>query len=319
MGDYGDVIYALPCLKLVAGQTGEPCILYARDGLRDHDPFIPRLSGINRLIEFQPYMAGPIRPWHGEQIDYDASRFRDRGHPFAVTLAELQARYVGLSPDFTERWLLAEPALSTRNKIVISRSSRYGNPYFPWEELMRTFCDLMVFVGHQGEHADFCREFGSVRYLPTTDLYDVACAIAGSVRFIGNQSSPYAIAEGLKHPSIQETNLESPDCIYPRENARYCFDGALDLNLFGRFLHTEPVDLRPKATTNETPPGGWRVKVDGASARGYSFDMVVREIRLKLRDKVPDNLLEMVIEQSSVDMAPSPPEASIRQLRELLS
>ena len=59
--------------------------------------------------------------------------------------------------------------------------------------------------------------------------------------------------------------------------------------------------------------------LDGYSAHGYSFDMVIRDIRLKFRGDIPEDLLEMIIEQSSVDMAPSPPEASIRQLRELLT
>ena len=47
--------------------------------------------------------------------------------------------------------------------------------------------------------------------------------------------------------------------------------------------------------------------------------MVVREIRLKLCDSIPDNLLEMIIEQSSVDMPPAEPEYYIRQVQDLLS
>jgi hypothetical protein len=316
-GDLGDIIYLCPSMKLVAQQTGSPVILYARNGLREHDPITERLESIRRLLESQDYI-GEVCAWDGEPIDYDSCHFRRQGHPFAVTLLELQARFVGLLPDPSQRWLFAEPALASKGKIIIARSARYHNPYFPWKELMRSYSDRMVFVGHPAEHAIFCREFGPVTCLPTSDLYEVAALIAGSAQFIGNQSSPYAIAEGLKHPSIQETNLESPDCLFPRPNARHCFDGGLDLNLFGRFMHTTPVDLRPRAGLNETPPGGWRVSVDGHSARSYSFDMVVREIRLKLRGKAPDNLLEMVIEQSSVDMPPSPPEYSIRQLRQLL-
>ena len=211
-----------------------------------------------------------------------------------------------------------KPSLATKGRIVVARSPHYQNRYFPWQEVLRTYSDRMIFVGHPGEHLAFCREAGHVPCLPTVDLYEAARLIAGSAQFIGNQSSPYAIAEGLKHPSLQETNLDCPDCIFPRPNARHCYDGGLDLNLFGRFLHTDPIDIRPRASTSETPPGGWRVEVDGKSARGYSFDMVVREIRLKLRGNAPDNLLEMVIEQSSVDMPPNLPEYSIRQLRLLL-
>ena len=212
-GDLGDIIYLCPSMKLVAEQSGSPVIFYARNGLRLHDPITDRLVLIRRLLESQDYIE-EVSAWEGEPIDYDSCHFRRSGHPFAITLLELQARFIELLPDPTQRWLFVEPALATKGKIVIARSVRYQNPYFPWRELMRTYSDRMIFIGHPAEHAIFCREFGPVPYLPTNDLYEAACAIAGSAQFIGNQSSPYAIAEGLKHPSIQETNLESPDCIF---------------------------------------------------------------------------------------------------------
>ena len=317
MGDYGDVIYLLPCLKLVAEQEGEPVILYAKNGLRDHDPFIPRLPGIQRLVRFQSYVKDFL-PWNGEPIDYDTSRFRDPGYPFGVTLAELQARAIGLLPD-SQHWLFAESALSTKDRIVIARSSRYQNHYFPWKELLDTYQDRMVFIGLEQEHAAFCTQFGKVPYLRTIDLLEAAEVIAGSAQFIGNQSAPLAVSHGLGHPSLVEVCLWCPDCIYKRPDASYCYDGQLDLNLFGRWLNTKPVDLRPRATMNETPPGGWRVEIDGFTARSYSFDMVIREIKTKLIDKVPANLLEMIIEQSSIDMPPGEPEYYIRQVRTLLT
>ena len=62
-----------------------------------------------------------------------------------------------------------------------------------------------------------------VIYTPTKNFLEVAQLIAGSKLFIGNQSAPYAVAEGLKHNSILEVTLPSPDCIYERDNGRYCF------------------------------------------------------------------------------------------------
>jgi hypothetical protein len=312
MGDFGDVIYLLPCLKLCA-----PSILYAKDGLRLHDPFIPRLPAIQRLVRFQPY-AEDILPWEGEEITHDVSRFRDHGHPYGVTLARLQADSVGLLPDLTQSWLFTEPALETKGKIVIARSARYQNHYFPWRQLLATYGDRMLFIGHRHEYEAFRYEVGPVPYLPTCDLYEAAQAIAGSDLFIGNQSSPFALAEGLKHPSILEVCLESPDCLYRRHNVLHCHDGALDLNLYGRTLHVKPVDLRPRATRNETPPGGWRVRIGKHSAVSYSFDQVIADIRMKLGDGVPENLWDLIVEQSSVDMPPSEPEYLIRRIRTLM-
>jgi NAD(P)-dependent dehydrogenase (short-subunit alcohol dehydrogenase family) len=57
---------------------------------------------------------------------------------------------------------------------------------------------------------------------------ELAQMIANSALFIGNQSCPNSIAEGLKHDSILEVSLESPDCIYRRANAIHCYNGELE-------------------------------------------------------------------------------------------
>jgi hypothetical protein len=36
--------------------------------------------------------------------------------------------------------------------------------------------------------------------------------------FVGNQSCPYAIAEGMKHPSILGVEPGAPDCLFYRED-----------------------------------------------------------------------------------------------------
>jgi len=43
--------------------------------------------------------------------------------------------------------------------------------------------------------------------------------IAGCQLFVGNQSSPYAIAEGLKKATVQEMSTECPNCVFVRTNA----------------------------------------------------------------------------------------------------
>ena len=311
MGDYGDVIYALPCLKL------HPGVLYAKNGLRDHDPFIPRMPALKRLLSLQRYVEDFL-PWNGEPIDFDISNFRVAGYPYGVTLAELQARSVGLLPDLSHPWLSAEPWMATKGRIVVARSPRYHNHLFPWKKLVETYGDKMLFVGTLAEYSDFCLNFGSVTYLHTFDLYEVARAIAGSELFIGNQSCPNAIAEGLKHPSVQEVCLWCPDCIYKRHNSYHCYDGELDLNLFGRTLRCDPADLRPKAHRNETPPGGWRIELNGHKVKSYAFDSVLNEIRFRLGAYAPDNLQELIIEQSSADIPPGDAPYLIRQVRSLL-
>lgn len=321
MGDLGDCLYLMPSMKFAAEITGEPATLYCKDGLRAHDPFIPRMPMIKDLFEAQDYIDA-VRPWDGERIDFDASRFRDHGYPFGVTLAKLQAQAVGLGPDLSRQWIQVDPMPQTHGSIVVARSHRYRNFRFPWTDLVRTFGEHMFFVGLSNEFVDFCAAFGEVRYLPTKDLYEVAKAIAGSSLFIGNQSSPYAVCEGLKHASLQETCLEVPDCIFPRDNAAFCFDGGVSVVVFGRSLETpHAAENQPRANPNECPPNGWRIKIGGLSAKSYALNIVIDEIKYKLRAAnipIPENLRELIIDQSSVDLPPSPPFAPTQWIRDMI-
>jgi hypothetical protein len=299
-GDLGDIIYLCPSMSLVSAREGAPVTLFAKDGLRPWDPITTRLHLIAPLLESQPYIEA-VLPYQGEPIDFDTSLFRDAGHPFGVTLASLQAAWLRLDPDFTLPWLKVTP--NPQAPIVINRSARYHNHFFPWEELVNAFAGEMAFIGMPGEHEAFCHNFGKVNYLPTENLWKAAEVIAGSKLFIGNQSSCYAIAEALKHNSIQETDLSTPDCIFPRLNTVHCHDGALDFSFFGRRFRTKN-RLFVRAHLNETPPGGWVVQIGDYKVNSYAFDIVFYEISDKLRQagmEVPANLKEMIIEQNSTE------------------
>ena len=51
------------------------------------------------------------------------------------------------------------------------------------------------------------------------DLFEL---ISGCELFIGNQSFPYSLAEGIKKPAIQETDFEGvPNCVFERDNAYF--------------------------------------------------------------------------------------------------
>jgi hypothetical protein len=77
--------------------------------------------------------------------------------------------------------------------------------------------------------------------------------IAGADLFIGNQSSPMALAIGLGVPFIQETCLWTPDCLYPRAEGTYCYDGGISQFDIPAF---EPP---PDVDRSVLPPGGWQV------------------------------------------------------------
>jgi hypothetical protein len=294
-GDLGDVIYLMPCMQLMP----RPVILYLRDGLRPEDPFTAKLPTLAPLLLAQDYVA-EVKPWNGEPIDHDASFFRDAGLAYGATLAHLQAQWLGLNPTFSRPWITVKPRREAA--IVVHRSPRYQNMFFPWRELVAEFGSEMIMVGVPHEHEDFVEKYEHIPYRPTANLLEVAQLIAGAELFIGNQSCCYAIAEGLKHNSIQETNVGvAVDCIFPRKNGIFCHDGALDTVILGQRFQTES-RMIIKPTKIETPPGGWRVKVGPCSAQSYSFDVLMRDIVTKLTAsnlKVPANLVDLIIDQST--------------------
>jgi hypothetical protein len=305
-GDLGDMSFpSLAPTKLVAQETGEPVDLYCKDGLRPSDPLTERIGLFRRLLETQDYI-GSVWPWVGETIDYDASFFRDGGLPFGQSLASLQAKWLGLTPDLSKPWLKVPP--DEWGAIVVNRTARYRNHYFPWASLVETFGSQLMFIGLPEEYKDFCQNFGKISYLPTLNLYKAAEVIAGSKLFIGNQSSCYAIAEGLKHRSIQETDLEHPDCVFPRENAIYCHDGALDFTFNGKAFKSKSGFL-VRAHLNETPANGWSVTIGEHTASSYSFNLVVDYITTKLKSagvEVPKDLKQLIIEQNSTGFQDHP-------------
>ena len=83
---------------------------------------------------------------------------------------------------------------------------------------------------------------------PTRDLLQAAEVIAGAELFIGNQSCPRAIAEGLKVAVVQETDRSRDNCHWERPNAWYGYRSCVhlpDLSAAGGDLPTleEPPPL----------------------------------------------------------------------------
>ena len=216
-GDLGDIIYALPAIKKAGG--GILYLVNREDITKKMTP--ERFAAIRALLLAQPYIED-VR-WHeGQPVDFDFTEFRKVYQP-SVTLVETQWRYVHKfgAPETEAAWLTAGKH-EKHGRPVIARSPRWNNPEWEqiWPEILREYPDPL-FIGSKEEHAAFCERFDNVEHRLTEDLLDVAKVIAGASNFIGNQSSPYAIAEGLKVPAILEAfkNTKRPgyaeDCRFP--------------------------------------------------------------------------------------------------------
>jgi hypothetical protein len=103
------------------------------------------------------------------------------------------------------------------------RSPRYHNWNFVpvWKRMWERYRGETVFVGSPGEHADFCWYVGPVPHYPTKDYLELAQVIAGCDLFVGNQSSPFWVAEALKKQVVLEACLSCQNCHFERNGFTY--------------------------------------------------------------------------------------------------
>jgi hypothetical protein len=209
-GDLGDVIFALPAVRALGG--GE-IVLHAHPVTQSRMTK-GRAESLIPLLEAQPYVTSArYTDEKNPKVDVDFNGFRVRFRPH-VTLAQMQAEWVGVKVDLSQPWL-ERPAVPEVDIVVLSRSPRYRNNQFNWRHVVETLGEKCVFVGMPDEHQDFVTRFGFVPHYPTTNFLDIAKVIAASRAFIGNQSSPNAVAEGMKHPKCMEQGPGLTDCLFP--------------------------------------------------------------------------------------------------------
>lgn len=221
-GDIGDVIYSLPTVKALGVE-----LIY----LNVNSKY--KLRGIGQtkfnektaillkpLIESQPYIK-EVKLYDGEKVDYNLDLFRYIGDLTYSNLCWTMLKTFGCDPsEMTKQWLFVEPKPS--KPVLINKTERYLNSAVNWNSFIESYGAFIGFVGIEKEYDDFIKEYNcDIPFFPTNDFLELAQLISGSSVFIGNQSSPYSIAEGLKKDTIQIVCDECPNCIFPRSNAIY--------------------------------------------------------------------------------------------------
>lgn len=221
-GDLGDILYGLLVIKsmgggkLILGPFGIKSNFQVRELMTRQ-----RFDCIAPLLEKQPYISSvEFAETQPQDVDYDLNCFRQWLHDEHENLAELHLRRFGQPVDFWKSaWLTVDNPIRIEGKpVIISRSPRYHSQ-FPWHKVMHEYAGKCVFLGLPAEAKAFQDEFGPLLYRPTANLLEVARLIAGAALFIGNQSSPYAIAEGMKKPVIQEVWPGGRNVTFPRPRA----------------------------------------------------------------------------------------------------
>jgi hypothetical protein len=242
-GDAGDVVYSLPVIKAYGGGV---LVLSADNHHPWPTPTRWQLSGgdigwvenLAPLMEVQDYIWKTIYAQKmPPAVDVDLNVFREyyRGNSrdFLKPLVELHKKAFGLPFDDEERWLRVDyPVTVPGRDLCVSRTGRYHcDVPFPWGELVKKYQHRMFFLGTEDEFGRFQAEYGAgtVVHVRTANLLEVARYIAGARVFLGNQSSPLAIAHGLGQNSVIETWLQNPNCMLERQNVVHWRGGHCDI------------------------------------------------------------------------------------------
>jgi len=221
-GDIGDTILCLPTIRALGGG-----ILYLseldRTRVRMNDAVFNSLAP---LLRAQPYIKA-VERYSGQSVKYDLDEFRDfwaANRRWGRGIASYCLGMYGLPDSEANTPWITVPATSKHvgRPVVVHRSLRYRNPHFPWDRIVETYGKRMLLIGVKEEWDDWFKEFGEgFTTIETANLLEVAMIIAGCQLFIGNQSAPCAIAEGLKHHMIQATDPFDPTSVFKRRNAQY--------------------------------------------------------------------------------------------------
>ncbi len=232
-GDFGDFIYSLPTIKALGG--GMLYISPEATPMRvRNDPTPQSVNSITSLLQYQHCVWSTVfaerRPY---SVDYDLNQFRryysEKRHEMGLSLLAMTGRTFGVEVDGREPWLTIPDSDVTAKPIVIARSERYNNNFFPWRRMTNEFRSRMQFVGTQREYDIFSKAFGAVEFHPTRTILDLANVIKSAKVFIGNQSCPLSIALGLGKNTICEVWRGDPNCKLPRENAIYADSDKVDI------------------------------------------------------------------------------------------
>jgi len=173
------------------------------------------------LLSAQDYIKS-VAIHDGGAVDYDLDVFRSSPLPIdRINLSRLYLPFLGIALDLTEPWLKVPPDTSFSDCVILARSSRYHNCGINYK-LMSGRTDV-VFVGIEEEYLQMKENIPGLHWHPVRDFLEMAAIISGAKAFIGNQSLPYAIAEGLKVPRILEVDPSIPNVVPSGRNGYEAF------------------------------------------------------------------------------------------------
>src|SRR6202012_2144105 len=168
------------------------------------DNLVPLLNSQHYINETQIY--------NNQEINLNLSLFRETGLELDKgNIARWNFYITGINADLTKPWISVQPDNEFADSIVVARSSRYNNPFVNYSFLGDY--DKVVFVGVKQEYNQMKKSLPKLYWHKVNNFLELAKVISGSKLFIGNQSFPFSVAEGLKAVRLLEVYHRSPNVI----------------------------------------------------------------------------------------------------------
>jgi len=232
----GDLLSALPGLKQVALDSGCKWVIhqiidrsYGPSGaypgaiysIKDDNgtPVTMNMAtfeALRPLLIKQAYIE-EFKVWDGEPVNFNLDELRQQGTTMPMGSINRYMFYVwpDAATDLSKEWLEPPYGYDHRvlGKILINRTQRYTNMLIDYN-FLKKYEDKVLFVGLPDEYQAFCSENRlDIPRLEAKDYYEIATAMYSCKFYIGNQSSLFQVAEGLKIPRILEVCQAIPNVI----------------------------------------------------------------------------------------------------------
>jgi len=224
-GRLGDILYSLPLLQEISRIETSPVNLYicndvpARLGADVFHPSLDVMVNSELFDYIQPLLANQVYinnllHTSSQEIPLDVidlDKFKASGLNLKAGLIYGWYRKAfGLPFPMEKAWLHVGMATSGDSylnrsfKVLISRTTRFCNTRINYSFLDQI--EGVGFIGLPYEYDDFITRHAlkNVRYVKVRDALELAVLMQRAEIFIGNQSSNFAIAEGLKVPRALE-------------------------------------------------------------------------------------------------------------------
>ena len=225
-GNSGDIIYSFPAVFALSQGKDVHFFLHAHQPINNRNLYHPlgnvmlndkMIEMLKPLLLYQPNIK-VVEHFNEQAVDYNLDLIRD--YSFYLDRSSIVRWYFlifGVSYDSSQPWLIAPKDEQYKDCIVIARSHRYRSPVVDYRFLKKY--PNKLFLGLEDEYNDMKATVGDLAYQPVNDFLQMATIINSCKLFIGNQSFPFSLAEGLKAKRLLEVYYKTPNVIVEGKGA----------------------------------------------------------------------------------------------------